>query len=73
MKRLAQISKVALLAMVLAAFAATMVQGKPDYSKKEKTSCVTCHVKPGSKDLNNVGKCYGEKKSLDSCKAEPKK
>ena len=58
--------------MILAAFIATVAQGKPEFSKKEKTSCVTCHVKPGSKDLNNVGKCYQEKKSLDGCKADPK-
>jgi hypothetical protein len=42
--------------------------GKIEYSKKEKTSCVTCHVSAKSKDLNAVGKCYGEKKDLAGCK-----
>jgi hypothetical protein len=71
--RIARRSKVVLVGLVLAAFAATMVQGKPDYTKKEKTSCTTCHIKPGSKDLNDLGKCYEKKKSLDGCKVEPKK
>ena len=52
----------------LAAFTATLVQGKPEYTKKEKTACVTCHVKSGSKELNDVGKCYEKKKSLNGCK-----
>ena len=31
---------------------------KPEYSKKEKKPCTTCHVKAGSKDLNDEGKYY---------------
>lgn len=31
---------------------------KPEYSKKEKKPCTTCHVKAGSKDLNDAGKYY---------------
>ncbi|MEZ5400986.1 MAG: hypothetical protein R2729_15050 [Bryobacteraceae bacterium] len=41
---------------------------KPEYTKKEKTGCVTCHVSAKSKDLNDVGKCYGEKKDVKACK-----
>ena len=41
--------------------------GKPQYSKTEKTGCVTCHVSAKSKELNAVGKCYGEKKQLKVC------
>jgi hypothetical protein len=41
--------------------------GKPEYSKKEKKGCVTCHVSAKSKDLNDTGKCYGEKKDLKTC------
>lgn len=34
---------------------------KPEYMKKEGVkSCAVCHVKAGSKDLNEVGKCYKE-------------
>ncbi len=48
----------------------TVSFGKPEYAKKEKTGCVTCHVKAGSKDLNAIGKCYGEKKALAGCQAK---
>ncbi len=41
--------------------------GKPDYAKKEKKSCITCHVAAGKKDLNDTGKCYGKNHSLDGC------
>jgi len=41
--------------------------GKPEYTKKEKKGCVTCHVNAKSKDLNDTGKCYGEKKDLKAC------
>ncbi|HWB95350.1 MAG TPA: hypothetical protein VG672_01570 [Bryobacteraceae bacterium] len=33
---------------------------KPEYSKKEKKPCTTCHVKTGSKELNDGGKYYKE-------------
>jgi hypothetical protein len=48
---------------------------KPEYTKKEKKGCTTCHVAQGKKELNDVGKCYGEKKSLVTCepKSEKKK
>ena len=62
-----------LFGLVLAAFTATLVEGKPEYTKKEKTAWVTCHVKSGSKELNDVGKCYEKKKSLDGCKDTQKK
>jgi hypothetical protein len=40
------------------------VQAKPEYSKKEKTGCTTCHVSAKSKDLNDAGKSYKETKTL---------
>jgi predicted methyltransferase len=43
---------------------------KPEYSKKEKTGCVTCHTSIKSKDLNATGKCYQDKKSMTECKKE---
>ncbi len=33
---------------------------KPEYTKKEKKACVYCHVKAGSKELNDAGKYYAE-------------
>jgi hypothetical protein len=58
------------LAMPVAAFAAVlMLSGGAafatmEFSKKEKKPCLTCHVKVGAKDLNDVGKYYKEKKTL---------
>jgi hypothetical protein len=40
---------------------------KPDYTKKEKKGCVTCHVSMKSKELNETGKCYAQKKKLEGC------
>jgi hypothetical protein len=43
---------------------------KPEYAKKEGKKCTYCHVKAGSKDLNDTGKCYKDNDhSLDKCKA----
>jgi len=46
--------------------------GTIEIAKKEKTACTTCHVKMGSKDLNDVGKCYQKKKSLKACESGAK-
>ena len=43
---------------------------KPEYSKKEKKACTFCHVKQGSKELNDAGKYYHEKKTLDGYQAK---
>jgi len=43
--------------------------GNMKIAKKEKTACTTCHVKMGSKELNDVGKCYAKKKSLKACES----
>lgn len=53
--------------MILAAFLATSMMSfaTPAMSKKEKKPCTTCHVTAKSKDLNDVGKHYKEKKTLD--------
>ena len=45
---------------------------KPEYTKKEKKGCTTCHVASGKKDLNDVGKCYETKKSLETCDTKKK-
>ena len=36
---------------------------KVDYAKKEKKGCVFCHVKQGSKELNEAGQYYKEHKN----------
>ncbi len=41
---------------------------KPEYSKKEGgAKCTVCHTAMGKKDLNDVGKCYHDKKDLKAC------
>jgi hypothetical protein len=40
------------------------VEAKPEYAKKEKTGCTTCHVSNKSKELNDTGKTYKETKTL---------
>ena len=39
---------------------ATGATAKPEYAKKEGKSCTFCHVKMGSKELNDAGKYYKE-------------
>jgi hypothetical protein len=39
---------------------ATWATGKPEYAKKESKACIFCHVKLGSKELNDAGKYYKE-------------
>jgi spore maturation protein CgeB len=36
----------------------TMASAKPEYAKKEGKPCTFCHVKMGSKELNDAGKYY---------------
>jgi hypothetical protein len=40
-----------------------------ELGKKEGKPCTLCHVKPvkGDENLNDVGKCYKEKKDLKAC------
>jgi hypothetical protein len=48
----------------------SLTVAKPAYAKKENKKCIDCHVKAGSKDLNDMGKYYGEHKSLEGYKAK---
>lgn len=36
-------------------------------AKKTGAKCTVCHTKMGKPDLNDKGKCYKEKGSLDGC------
>ena len=49
--------------------------GKAEYTKKEKKACVFCHVKATPKEapLNEAGKYYKEKKTLEGYEAKEKK
>ena len=51
----------------------TLATAKPEYSKKEGKNCAFCHVKMGSKELNDAGKYYKEHNhSLEGYKAPAK-
>jgi hypothetical protein len=55
------------LGVLLSIAAASVLSGKPEYTKKENTPCTTCHTRAGAKELNDVGKCYAEKHALKDC------
>jgi hypothetical protein len=59
--------------LILGGLGVTLLFGKPEYTKKEKKACITCHVKNGSKELNDVGKCYAKSHSLKDCQTPPAK
>ena len=51
----------------------TLATAKPQYAKKEGKPCTFCHVKMGSKDLNDAGKYYKDHNhSLEGYKAPQK-
>ena len=59
-----------LLLPAAALFGLILVTGTSSFAtkeiqKKEKKPCTTCHVKGDMKKLNDVGKYYKEKKTLD--------
>jgi hypothetical protein len=43
---------------------------KKEYTVKEKKSCAFCHVTATSKELNDAGKYYKEKKTLEGYVAD---
>jgi len=44
---------------------------KAEYTKAEKKACTACHVKTGSKELNDTGKCYQKNNhSLKGCEEQ---
>lgn len=62
------------VAGIAGGFFLSMAQAKPEYAKKEKKSCAFCHVKMGSKELNDAGKYYkAHHHSLEGYKGEEKK
>jgi hypothetical protein len=52
----------------------TLATAKPEYAKKEGKPCTFCHVRMGSKELNDAGKYYkAHSHSLEGYKAPEKK
>lgn len=65
------------LLLVFAVFGGSLLplaRAKPEYAKKEAKACTFCHVKMGSKEVNDAGKYYKEHDhSLEGYKAPAKK
>ncbi len=64
----------ALIAIIVTSVALLpLAMAKPEYAKKEGKVCTFCHVKMGSKELNDAGKYYKEHNhSLEGYKAPAK-
>ncbi|MGA2434435.1 MAG: hypothetical protein ABSG25_04035 [Bryobacteraceae bacterium] len=44
--------------------------GKAEYTKATGKTCTYCHIKAGAKDLNDMGKCYAKKHTLEGCETK---
>ena len=56
-------------AMIL--FSANIVFAFPDYARKEKLSCVKCHISPaGGVELSDTGKTYSTNKAFASVQTD---
>jgi cytochrome c551/c552 len=53
------------LALGLLVVATPKGEAKPEFSKKEKKACGFCHTTPKGPALNDAGKYYKEKKTLE--------
>jgi len=52
--------KILFAVSVLSGALLSVATAKPEYAKKEGKPCTFCHVKMGSKELNDAGKYYKE-------------
>ena len=50
--------KILVAVSVLSGALLSVATAKPEYAKKEGKTCTFCHVKLGSKELNDAGKYY---------------
>jgi hypothetical protein len=65
--------KVLIATSISCGFLLTLATAKPEYAKKEGKSCTFCHLKMGSKELNDTGKYYkAHDHSLEGYKAPAK-
>jgi hypothetical protein len=55
----------AIIVFVAFVLTSAVSYGTAEYTKKEKKPCTTCHVKVGDKELNDAGRYYEKKKTLD--------
>lgn len=52
--------KILFAVSILSGVLLSVATAKPEYAKKEGKPCTFCHVKMGSKELNDAGKYYKE-------------
>lgn len=57
-----------ILAVGLLVVATPKSEAKPDFAKKEKKACTFCHTTPKGPALNDAGKYYKEKGTLEGFK-----
>lgn len=66
--------KILFAVSILSGALLSVATAKPEYAKKEGKTCTYCHVKMGSKELNDAGKYYKEHDhSLNGYKEPEKK
>lgn len=59
---------IAIAAVVVFSWATvSQLNATAKFSKDTGEKCTVCHVKMGKPELNDKGKCFKEKKSLDGC------
>jgi len=69
-----KLTKVQIVTSIFCSCLLTVATAKPEYAKKESKPCTFCHLKMGSKELNDAGKYYKEHNhSLEGYKAPEKK
>lgn len=72
-RKLRHLIKVAVAMVIITVWGISLSFANPQYAKKESKACTYCHVKMGSKELNDVGKCYAKNNhSLEGCKPAAK-
>ena len=66
--------KILLASALISGTLLPLATAKMEYSKKEGKKCTFCHVKMGSKELNETGKYYNEHNhSLEGYRASEEK
>lgn len=58
---------VAAVAVCMAWVFSASVNANPKFAKESGKPCATCHVTTGKPELNDIGKCFKEKKDLAAC------
>lgn len=63
------IARLLLALLLVLLWGGAVMYAKPEFAKKEKKTCTFCHVRVGAKELNDAGKYYKAKGTLEGYKA----